>query len=64
MTRVLDMADQAELRDMIRERLKDDSEYRLLGLRLREARHVELRALRRLPGSRWKPPWPKECAAC
>jgi HEAT repeat protein len=44
-TRVLEMADEAELRDMIRERLKDDSEYRLLGLRLREARHVELRAL-------------------
>jgi HEAT repeat protein len=44
-TRVLEMADEADLRDMIRERLKDDSEYRLLGLRLREARHVELRAL-------------------
>ncbi|HEU5153970.1 MAG TPA: HEAT repeat domain-containing protein [Gemmatimonadales bacterium] len=44
-TRVLEMADEADLRDMIRERLKEDSEYRLLGLRLREARHVELRAL-------------------
>ena len=39
------MADESELRDLLRERLKEDPEYRLLGLRLREARHVELRAL-------------------
>jgi HEAT repeat protein len=43
--RVVEMADESELRDVLRERLKYDSEYRLLGLRLREARHVELRAL-------------------
>ncbi len=43
--RVVEMADESELRDVLRERLKSDSEYRLLGLRLREARHVELRAL-------------------
>ncbi len=43
--RVLEMADEAALRDLLRERLKQDAEFRLLGLRLREARHVELRAL-------------------
>jgi len=43
--RVLEMADETELRDLLRERLKHDAEFRLLGLRLREARHVELRAL-------------------
>ncbi|HWA56440.1 MAG TPA: HEAT repeat domain-containing protein [Gemmatimonadales bacterium] len=43
--RVVEMADEAEVRDVLRERLKNDSEYRLLGLRLREARHIELRAL-------------------
>ncbi len=43
--RVVEMADEAELRDLLRERLKTDAEFRLLGLRLREARHVELRAL-------------------
>ena len=43
--RVLEMADESDLRDLLRERLKDDAEFRLLGLRLREARHVELRAL-------------------
>lgn len=43
--RVLEMADEVELRDLLRERLKHDAEFRLLGLRLREARHVELRAL-------------------
>jgi HEAT repeat protein len=43
--RVLEMADEVALRDLLRERLKHDAEYRLLGLRLREARHVELRAL-------------------
>jgi HEAT repeat protein len=43
--RIIEMADEAELRDLLRERLKSDAEFRLLGLRLREARHVELRAL-------------------
>jgi HEAT repeat protein len=43
--RVLEMADETELRDLLRERLKQDAEFRLLGLRLRDARHVELRAL-------------------
>jgi HEAT repeat protein len=43
--RVLEMADESAVRDVLRERLKSDSEYRLLGLRLRDARHVELRAL-------------------
>jgi len=43
--RVLEMADEGELRELLRERLKSDAEFRLLGLRLREARHVELRAL-------------------
>jgi HEAT repeat protein len=43
--RVLDMVDEADLRDVIRERLREDAEFRLLGLRLKEARHVELRAL-------------------
>ena len=43
--RILEMADEAELRELLRDRLKNDAEFRLLGLRLREARHVELRAL-------------------
>lgn len=43
--RVVEMSDESELREVLRERLKHDAEYRLLGLRLREARHVELRAL-------------------
>jgi HEAT repeat protein len=43
--RVVEMADENELREVLRERMKHDSEFRLLGLRLREARHVELRAL-------------------
>ena len=43
--RVIEMADEAALRDVLRERLKTDAEFRLLGLRLREAQHVELRAL-------------------
>jgi HEAT repeat protein len=43
--RVLEMADESDLRERLRERLRTDSEYRLLGLRLRDARHVELRAL-------------------
>jgi HEAT repeat protein len=43
--RVVEMADEHELRELLRKRLKDDAEFRLLGLRLREARHIELRAL-------------------
>jgi len=43
--RVLEMADEAQVRDTLRERLRQDAEFRLLGLRLRDARHVELRAL-------------------
>ncbi|MEP6572492.1 MAG: HEAT repeat domain-containing protein [Gemmatimonadota bacterium] len=43
--RVLEMADEAPLRELLRERLKSDSEFRLLGLKLRSARHIELRAL-------------------
>jgi HEAT repeat protein len=43
--RVIEMADEASLREVLRDRLKHDAEFRLLGLRLRGARHVELRAL-------------------
>ena len=43
--RVIEMADEGALRELLRDRLKHDAEYRLLGLRLHEARHVELRAL-------------------
>lgn len=43
--RVLEMTDESAVRDLLRARLKQDAEYRLLGLRLRDARHVELRAL-------------------
>ncbi|MGH7701820.1 MAG: HEAT repeat domain-containing protein, partial [Gemmatimonadales bacterium] len=43
--RVVEMADEEPLRVLLRERLREDAEYRLIGLRLREARHVELRAL-------------------
>lgn len=43
--RVIEMADENALRELLRDRLKNDAEYRLLGLRLHEARHVELRAL-------------------
>ncbi len=43
--RVVEMADEDALREVLRERLKNDAEFRLLGLRLRDARHVELRAL-------------------
>ena len=43
--RVVEMADEHELRELLRDRLRHDAEFRLLGLRLREARHVELRAL-------------------
>lgn len=43
--RALEMSDESELRDLLRERIKSDAEFRLLGLRLREARQIELRAL-------------------
>jgi HEAT repeat protein len=43
--RVLEMADEGDLRELLRSRLKEDAGYRLLGLRLREARNVELHAL-------------------
>jgi HEAT repeat protein len=42
---ILEMADESEVRLLLRDRLKSDAEFRLLGQRLREARHVELRAL-------------------
>lgn len=43
--RALEMADNEDLRDMLRERLRLDPEFRLLSLRLRQARQIELRAL-------------------
>jgi HEAT repeat protein len=43
--RALEMADESELRDLLRERIKHDAQFRLLGLRLHEARQIELRAL-------------------
>jgi HEAT repeat protein len=43
--KVLEMADEPALRDLLRDRLRNDAEYRLLGLKLHHARHVELRAL-------------------
>jgi HEAT repeat protein len=43
--RVMDMPDEAGLRDLLRERLKWDSRFRLLRCRLSKARHLELRAL-------------------
>ncbi len=43
--RVVEMADEEPLRQRLRERLKHDPEYRLISLKLRETRHVELRAL-------------------
>jgi HEAT repeat protein len=43
--RVVEMTDEAAVRAHLRERLKDDAEYRLLGRKLSTARHLELRAL-------------------
>ena len=43
--RVVEMQDEAAVRAHLRERLKDDPEYRLLGRKLSTARHLELRAL-------------------
>ncbi len=43
--RVVEMSDEAAVREHLRQRLRDDSEYRLLGRKLSTARHLELRAL-------------------
>lgn len=43
--RVLEMPDEPAVRTHLRERLNNDPYYRLLSGRLRETRHVELRAL-------------------
>ena len=42
---VVEMPDQTAVRELLRERLKSDSRFRLLGRRLSTARHLELRAL-------------------
>ena len=43
--RVVEMPDQSAVRQFLRERLKWDARFRLLGMRLSRARHLELRAL-------------------
>ncbi len=43
--RVLEMPDQGAIRELLRERLKWDARFRLLGMRLSKVRHLELRAL-------------------
>jgi len=43
--KILEMADEQALRELLRDRLRHDAEYRLLGLKLHHARHVELRTL-------------------
>jgi HEAT repeat protein len=43
--RVVEMSDEAAVRAHLREHLRDDPEYRLLGRKLSPARHLELRAL-------------------
>ena len=43
--RIMDMPDDAALRELLRERLKWDSRFRLLRSRLSKARHLELHAL-------------------
>jgi HEAT repeat protein len=43
--RVVEMPDQTAVRELLRDRLKRDARYRLLGRRLSAARHLELRAL-------------------
>ena len=43
--RIMDMPDEAGVRELLRERLKWDSRFRLLRCRLSKARHLELRAL-------------------
>lgn len=42
---VIEMADETALRELLASRLAEDLEYQRLAERLREARHVELRAL-------------------
>jgi HEAT repeat protein len=44
-TRIMDMPDDAAVREVLRERLKWDSRFRLLRWRLSKARHLELHAL-------------------
>ncbi len=43
--RIMDMPDEGAVRELLRERLKWDSRFRLLRSRLSKARHLELRAL-------------------
>ncbi len=43
--RIMDMPDESAVRELIRDRLKWDSRFRLLRCRLSKARHLELRAL-------------------
>ena len=43
--RVVEMSDEVAVREHLRERLRDDAEYRLLARKLSAARHLELRAL-------------------
>jgi hypothetical protein len=43
--RVMEMTDQSTVRELLRDRLKGDARFRLLGRRLSAARHLELRAL-------------------
>lgn len=43
--RIMDMPDQSAVRDLLRDRLKWDSRFRLLRCRLSKARHLELHAL-------------------
>jgi HEAT repeat protein len=43
--RVIEMPDEASVRELLRERLKKDARCRLLGARLSAARHLELDAL-------------------
>jgi HEAT repeat protein len=43
--RVVEMPDQTAVRGLLRERLKRDARFRLLGRRLSPGRHLELRAL-------------------
>ena len=43
--RVADMQDDAAVRELLQARLRDDAEYRLLGMKLRQSHSLELRAL-------------------
>lgn len=43
--RLIEMSDNRALRDLLADRIKHDSEYRLLAQRLGSSRHVELQAL-------------------